>query len=87
MVQIPAGVAIYSGKYNAVVEIDRKSTTAPWEGGEEGGFLNLSMVSGEEGIVIDRNTIGSYGVKAVESEIDLGGISVPVKTEYQLSPG
>ena len=57
VVQIPAGVAIYSGKYNAVVEIDRKSTTAPWEVGRS-WLLWISWYPVKRAS-IDRNTIGS----------------------------
>lgn len=78
VVQIPAGVDLSTGKYFLQVSVDRKSVD-----GADSIDYGLMLTP----VWIDRSTINSYGVKAIESNINIGGISVPVKTEYQLSPG
>ncbi len=90
VVQIPAGAAIFSGHYHPQVFIDRKSF--PGESAfiyDDYGSLDVNALSanGFTGICVDRETIDSFGVKTIESEIDFGGVPVPVKTEFQLSPG
>jgi hypothetical protein len=90
VVQIPAGAAIFSGHYHPQVFIDRKSF--PGESAsiyDDYGSLDVNALSanGYTGICVDRETIDSFGVKTIESEIDFGGVPVPVKTEFQLSPG